>query len=282
MKPLPKMLRLTALVVTLGLGLAALCFWMMEGLDRPAQAIGEADFKVVDHGCSLPASVINVSEDVSLRCAVSVHNNGPDGPLNAEVTVDVDISPGCTVTPSSVSVSVLVPVSVNVDVFPPWMTVRCAQPGSHQLDHTSIIEAGMPDPDEGNNSRGPTPLLFEAVTPGVISVEIDIKPGSFPNSINPNSKGVIPVAILTTEDFDATTVDADTVRFGPADAEKVHKRAHVEDADGDGDLDLVLHFRTRETDIQSDDTEACLTGRTTVTDTIWGCDSVRTVPQKDM
>jgi hypothetical protein len=30
-------------------------------------------------------------------------------------------------------------------------------------------------------------------------------------AINPNSKGVIPIAILTTESFDATTVDPDTV-----------------------------------------------------------------------
>ena len=46
--------------------------------------------------------------------------------------------------------------------------------------------------------------------------------------------GVIPVAILTTDDFDATTVDADTVRFGPRGAEKVHTTAHYEDVDGKG------------------------------------------------
>ena len=41
------------------------------------------------------------------------------------------------------------------------------------------------------------------------------KPGSYPNSIDLISKGVIPVAILTTEDFDATTVDFLSVKFGP-------------------------------------------------------------------
>ena len=46
-------------------------------------------------------------------------------------------------------------------------------------------------------------------------VVIDIKPGSFPNSINPKNKGVIPVAILTTATFDATTVDPLSVTFGP-------------------------------------------------------------------
>jgi hypothetical protein len=38
----------------------------------------------------------------------------------------------------------------------------------------------------------------------VVPVAIDIKPGTFPNSINPRSKGVIPVAILTADTFNAT------------------------------------------------------------------------------
>jgi hypothetical protein len=109
-------------------------------------------------------------------------------------------------------------------------------------------------------------------------IDIDIKPWSDPNSINPFSRGVIPVAILTTEDFDALTVDADSVLFGPAEAEKRHKRAHVEDVDGDGDLDLLLHFRTRDTGIAPGDTEACVTGQTYDGVPIMGCDSVRTVP----
>jgi hypothetical protein len=109
-------------------------------------------------------------------------------------------------------------------------------------------------------------------------VEIDIKPGSDPNSINVKSKGVIPVSVLTTGDFDAATVDADSVRFGPAEAEKRHRRAHVEDVDGDGDLDLVLHFRTRETGIAPGDTESCLVGETYDGLPIMGCDSLRTVP----
>lgn len=49
----------------------------------------------------------------------------------------------------------------------------------------------------------------------MITVDIDIKPGSFPNTINPKSERVIPVAILTTDTFDATTVDPLSVKFGP-------------------------------------------------------------------
>ena len=110
------------------------------------------------------------------------------------------------------------------------------------------------------------------------SLKIDIKAGSYPNSINVNSRGVIPVVILTSDDFDALTADADSVLFGPAEAEKRHKRAHVEDVDHDGDLDLVLHFRTRETGIAPGDTEACVIGQTHDGVPITACDFVRTVP----
>jgi hypothetical protein len=49
-------------------------------------------------------------------------------------------------------------------------------------------------------------------------VEIDIKPGSLLNSINPNAGGVIPVAILTTDTFDASTVNPETVELEGASA----------------------------------------------------------------
>ena len=95
-----------------------------------------------------------------------------------------------------------------------------------------------------------------------VEVEINIKPGSYHNSINPRSKGVIPVAIITTDDFDATMVDPSTVMFGPGGTSMIHRKAHVEDVDEDGDLDLVLHFYTQETGFACGEIEAILTGQT--------------------
>lgn len=46
-----------------------------------------------------------------------------------------------------------------------------------------------------------------------IAVDIDIKPGSYPNSLNINGHGVIPVAILGSADFDVTQIDFSTLRF---------------------------------------------------------------------
>lgn len=110
---------------------------------------------------------------------------------------------------------------------------------------------------------------------GPLEIAMDIKPGGGPNSINPRSKGVIPVAILTSPTFDARTVDPNTVKFGPNGAKPVH--AALEDVDGDGDLDLILHFNTQATGIACGDTQAGLTGLTTGGQAIVGMDAISTV-----
>jgi hypothetical protein len=46
-----------------------------------------------------------------------------------------------------------------------------------------------------------------------ITVAIDIKPGSCPNPLNTRERGVLPAAILGTEDFDVSQVDVDTVKL---------------------------------------------------------------------
>jgi len=109
----------------------------------------------------------------------------------------------------------------------------------------------------------------------VQSVAIDIKPGSNENPINPGSQGKTPVAILTTDVFDASTVDASTVRFGTGAAVPVNYR--LEDVDDDGDWDLALKFHTQETGIVCGDTEASLTGQTIDGVQIAGMDSIKTV-----
>jgi hypothetical protein len=58
---------------------------------------------------------------------------------------------------------------------------------------------------------------------------------------------MIAVAILTTADFDATLVNASSVVFAGANA----TQWGLEDLDGDGDSDLVLHFRTQDTNLRA-------------------------------
>lgn len=100
-------------------------------------------------------------------------------------------------------------------------------------------------------------------------------PGSSPNRINLDSKGVIPVAILTTNSFDATRVDPLSVRFGPNGAIETHRRGHLDDADKDGFSDMLLHFSTPETGIGCLEKFAVLTGSTIDGILIRGADSIR-------
>ena len=119
------------------------------------------------------------------------------------------------------------------------------------------------------------------VCPGEPEVECDIKPGSDPNSINcSGDEGVITVAILTTDGFDALDVDEATVVFAGA-QETHHKQGepkrHEEDVDDDGDIDLVLHFRFSDTNIECGDTDATLTGETFGGQAITCTEPIRTV-----
>jgi len=107
-------------------------------------------------------------------------------------------------------------------------------------------------------------------------VTIDIKPGSDPNSVNPKSKGVVPVAVLGSIDFDATQVDFSTVTFGPGGASPSHD-GHVEDVNDDGFVDMVFHFKTQETGIACGDADATLEGETFGGIPFTGTDPVKTV-----
>lgn len=117
----------------------------------------------------------------------------------------------------------------------------------------------------------------------MIAILVDVKPGSDPNSINCNNENeVITVAILTTGDFDATTVDHTTVTFEGAseihvDNKSGEPRRHEEDVDGDGSIDLVFHFLLGQTDLTCDSAEGTLTGETFDGQAIEGTDSVRMV-----
>jgi hypothetical protein len=135
-----------------------------------------------------------------------------------------------------------------------------------------------------NASRG----IIAAIDDIIVSdrpirlVDIDIKPGSDPNSINPSLEGDLPVAILGSNIFDVEDVDVHTLAFGPGDAWFDHSHGpHFEDVNGDGFTDLMAHYRIKEAEIAFGDTEACITGELLDGTPLQGCDAVRTVPDMD-
>jgi hypothetical protein len=128
----------------------------------------------------------------------------------------------------------------------------------------------------------PTPAS-DNICDSVLVVEIDVKPGIDPNLINCNNvKGVIPVAILSSEQFDATSVDHTTVSFeGACEAHVSGKtgkpRRHEQDVDGNGYTDLVFHFLMGDSDLDCDSTVGKIVGETFSGETFEGSDMVQMV-----
>jgi len=116
---------------------------------------------------------------------------------------------------------------------------------------------------------------------GPITVNIAIKPGSFISPINLESRGKIPVAILSTPLFDAPSkLDKSSLTFGRTGYENslAFCSANPVDMNGDGLLDQICHFKTQLAGFQSDSTEGILRGKTVDGFNVEGHDSVKIVP----
>jgi len=113
-----------------------------------------------------------------------------------------------------------------------------------------------------------------------LMVDVDITPGNVPNSINLGNEGSVPVAILSTPDFNATLVDPTTVKFANAWVVKKNNGSlqySLEDVDGDGDIDWLGQFTTKELDLTLEDTQAGLQGKTKNGLSFYGSDAVKIV-----
>jgi alpha-tubulin suppressor-like RCC1 family protein len=136
---------------------------------------------------------------------------------------------------------------------------------------------------DGTYNDSPVPVQVNFCQP-VVTVEIDIKPGSDPNSINLGSAGVVPAAILSSATFDAVaTVDPDTLALAGASVKMVGKSnkllCHGEDVNGDNLADLVCQFETAQFLIEPGESIAVLEGNTYDDVLIRGEDVIRIVPE---
>jgi hypothetical protein len=105
-------------------------------------------------------------------------------------------------------------------------------------------------------------------------IDVDIKPGGCPNPINPKSKGVIPVAILGTNEFDVNNIDPETImlgREGISEGVRPSKYSfedestpfegrlcNCHDLGKDGYMDMILHFDTQQIVTKLELTEAAV------------------------
>jgi len=112
---------------------------------------------------------------------------------------------------------------------------------------TFDIQASFQDPTTAARVNIPTNLgirFFDVQEPCPIEVDIDIKPGSDPSSVNcKNNKGKVPVAIFGSENFDVIDIEIvsmSLVGSEPIQVFEVPDKLHIEDLNEDGFDDAVL------------------------------------------
>ena len=266
---------LFALVLVLSLSLVmavpAAAFWDAE---LRAEITSPEEGELIAPGSTFTVEVTIYNDGTDSAEVVDVHcvlNGGwPQGEYRDNLSF-AEGETGHKNPPPGAGIWGLTPIEPGESMEFTWDVV-CTEPGDAKIriNPSSIGHIGEAD----------TVTFHQAY--GVVEVSIDIKPGSDPNSINPKSKGLIPVAILGSDTFDVTTVDITTLDFeGASPAHDLTDpdvyAEHLQDVNGDGFTDLVSHYRTQYTGITSGDTSATLTGYTYGGMVIVGTDSVRTV-----
>jgi hypothetical protein len=123
--------------------------------------------------------------------------------------------------------------------------------------------------------------------PPTMSVQMDIKFGTFPNDLNPDKKGITPVVIFGSPELDVKNIDVASLRLSGARVSSKNKGGldvSYVDKDGDGIVDLDVKFVTptrKQLHLVPGqvDAIAVLTGNLTDGTPITASDSIRIVKQ---
>ncbi len=180
----------------------------------------------------------------SLEYTLVVTNNGPDEAT--QVTLQDDLPDDVTFVSATASQGaasyaggfVTANLGSLADGESATVTIEVIPTAAGTITNSATVQASQFDTNLDNNSTSEDTLVIET-----IEIGIDIKPFDESTPINLWANGVIPVAVFTTESFDAASVDVSTVTLAGASVDHYA----FEDVDGDGDLDLIMHFRLQDT-----------------------------------
>lgn len=130
--------------------------------------------------------------------------------------------------------------------------------------------------------NGDYSLIISGVSSRILQINIEIKPGSSDLApINPKSKGKIPVALLSSNDFNAMNTDTTSLAFGPTGEERsLSHCGRGEDVNADGRLDLVCHFHNQAAGFEPGDLEGIVRGITDDGRVFEGRGLLKVVPEK--
>jgi hypothetical protein len=270
-------------------------FFDVSNEDMTIRQPQQADLAIVSYEAQSPPSALPIGQTATVTLNEVITNHGPFAPMDARLDGTASAQSGASVAPTSTS-SVESEVGLNEQrTSEEEYTLSCDAPGPHTFTFESVISPaseGDTDPN-GANDTAEESFTVECVVP----VTINIKPGNAANQLNLKSGGSVPVAVLSTLPgeygnpmaFNATTIDAASLRFGSqaavtagAGAPEEHGQIHPEDSfemderTRDGDLDAILHFAGRRSGLTGTETKACVAGTYGPADTPFiGCDTVR-------
>jgi PKD repeat protein len=112
-----------------------------------------------------------------------------------------------------------------------------------------------------------------------VTVGIDIYPNRVPNRVILSRNYTLYVAVLGSANFDVTTLNSSTVKFGRTGTEASPVRAPlIRDLNGDGYLDAMYGFMTNDCGFALGDTTGILTGKLSDGTDVSGSDSVLVMP----
>jgi len=205
-------------------------------------------------------------------CVISMYD-GPEATFDKLKSLDIAAAP---IGPATGTVRVIGvtwdfagndPITIWEDVSfgPSWTThVFDGQWETTQLQRLEI--------EILTNTGGPILLDNIVVDTGYIGVGIDVLPGDEANVVYPNKSGKLPVAILSSAEFDATQLYVPSLKINSMPTAEL---VGAQNVDGVHGPDLVVTFPVQQSGILCNDTEVTITGTSqSSTDQISGVDSI--------
>lgn len=222
-----------------------------------------------DHGIMFNNSTVRWSADVAADFPPGTTDQGQVPPSAFPVT------PGTSMTGFSfVSQKPPGPVKYFAHGYSP-LPPQASESDAEQFSTVCGLKGSYMDRGLTGTTSGPV---------NFIPVNILIKaPAAPPAPMNPGDRGTVPVAILGSGTFDASTVDASSLLLGPGDASVFSpgnsggSQSNLEDVNGDGFPDMVVHFRNQQIGYQCGSMSLLLTGKTTTGTPIRGSETIQTV-----